>query len=202
MTAPRRTPPRAGGGATSSAENEVVQAAAGFFGATSEAVAKAVQKVFSEQGMPDAYIKGDEGSGAIRGGAALWLGLADAQGLCAGEGLLAGPQRRLRFRRQCVEELHAGLQSGQCRPALSALSRRRRQLLFRGRDRRELSAQRQHHHRADAHRRGPEGRAPMSAICSSRTTNPTIRSDAAHRAQRKTGRVSPARFLLSRRADG
>ncbi len=46
-------------------ENEVVQAAAGFFGATSEAVAKAVQKVFSEQGMPDAYIKGDEASGAI-----------------------------------------------------------------------------------------------------------------------------------------
>jgi hypothetical protein len=46
-------------------QNEVVQAAAGFFGATSEAVAKAVQKVFSEKGMPDAYIKGDEGSGAI-----------------------------------------------------------------------------------------------------------------------------------------
>lgn len=46
-------------------ENEVVQAAAGFFGATSEAVAKAVQKVFSDNGMPDAYIEGDEGSGAI-----------------------------------------------------------------------------------------------------------------------------------------
>lgn len=46
-------------------QNEVVQAATGFFGATSEAVAKAVQKVFSENGMPDAYIKGDEGSGAI-----------------------------------------------------------------------------------------------------------------------------------------
>lgn len=46
-------------------ENEVVQAAAGFFGATSEAVAKAVQKVFSDNGLPDAYIKGDEGAGAI-----------------------------------------------------------------------------------------------------------------------------------------
>lgn len=46
-------------------ENEVVQAAAGFFGATSEAVAKAVQKVFSDNGLPDAYIKGDEGSGAF-----------------------------------------------------------------------------------------------------------------------------------------
>ncbi len=49
-------------------QNEIVQAAAGFFGMTSEAVAKAVQKVFSEQGLPDAYIKGDEGSGAFIAG--------------------------------------------------------------------------------------------------------------------------------------
>ncbi|HTQ12738.1 MAG TPA: DUF1134 domain-containing protein [Rhizomicrobium sp.] len=46
-------------------QNEVVQAASDFFGTTTEAVAKAVQKVFSDQGLPDAYIKGDEGSGAI-----------------------------------------------------------------------------------------------------------------------------------------
>ena len=46
-------------------QNEVVQAASGFFGTTTEAVAKTVQKIFSEQGLPDAYIKGDEGSGAI-----------------------------------------------------------------------------------------------------------------------------------------
>ena len=46
-------------------QNEVVNAAAGFFGATSEAAAKAVQHVFQDNGEPDAYIKGDEGSGAI-----------------------------------------------------------------------------------------------------------------------------------------
>jgi hypothetical protein len=46
-------------------QNEVVQAASGFFGTTTEAVAKAVQKIFSEQGLPDAYIKGDEGAGAV-----------------------------------------------------------------------------------------------------------------------------------------
>ena len=46
-------------------QNEVVQAAAGFFGTTTEAAAKAVQRVFADQGLPDAYIKGDEGSGAI-----------------------------------------------------------------------------------------------------------------------------------------
>jgi hypothetical protein len=46
-------------------QSEVVQAASGFFGMTTEAVAKAVQKTFSEQGLPDAYIKGEEGSGAF-----------------------------------------------------------------------------------------------------------------------------------------
>jgi hypothetical protein len=46
-------------------QNEIVQAASGFFGTTTEAVAKAVQKVFSDEGMPDAYITGDEGSGAV-----------------------------------------------------------------------------------------------------------------------------------------
>ncbi len=46
-------------------QNEVVVAASGFFGTTTEAVAKAVQRVFSDNGLPDAYIKGDEGSGAF-----------------------------------------------------------------------------------------------------------------------------------------
>ncbi|HUJ45950.1 MAG TPA: DUF1134 domain-containing protein [Rhizomicrobium sp.] len=46
-------------------QNEIVQDAAGFFGTTTEAVAKAVQRVFADQGLPDAYIKGDEGSGAF-----------------------------------------------------------------------------------------------------------------------------------------
>lgn len=46
-------------------QNEVVQAGANFFGVTTEAFAKAVQRVFQDQGLPDAYIKGDEGSGAF-----------------------------------------------------------------------------------------------------------------------------------------
>jgi len=46
-------------------QNEIVQAGADFFGTTAEAMAKAVQKVFKDQGLPDAYIKGDEGSGAV-----------------------------------------------------------------------------------------------------------------------------------------
>jgi len=46
-------------------QNEIVKSASGFFGTTSEAVAKAVQRVFQDQGLPDAYIEGDEGSGAV-----------------------------------------------------------------------------------------------------------------------------------------
>jgi hypothetical protein len=46
-------------------ENEIVSAASGFFGTTSEAVAKAVERIFADNGLPDAYIKGGEGSGAF-----------------------------------------------------------------------------------------------------------------------------------------
>ena len=46
-------------------EDEITHSAADFFGVTTEAVAKAVQRVFKDLGQPDAYIKGDEGSGAF-----------------------------------------------------------------------------------------------------------------------------------------
>ena len=45
--------------------DEITQAGADFFGITSEAMAKGVQHIFSELGQPDAYIKGDEGGGAV-----------------------------------------------------------------------------------------------------------------------------------------
>src|SRR6185312_12551723 len=45
--------------------DEITHAASDFFGVTTEAAAKAVQHVFQDQGQPDAYIKGDEGSGAV-----------------------------------------------------------------------------------------------------------------------------------------
>lgn len=46
-------------------ENEITRAASDFFGIATEATAKAVQRVFRDQGRPDAYVKGDEGSGAF-----------------------------------------------------------------------------------------------------------------------------------------
>ena len=43
---------------------EIVTAAAGFLGATAQAVAAAVERVFRDQGRPVGYIAGEEGSGA------------------------------------------------------------------------------------------------------------------------------------------
>lgn len=61
-----RPPPRVEGHEGDSfTQNEIVQAGANFFGITTEAMAKGVQKIFSDYGLPDAYITGDEGSGAI-----------------------------------------------------------------------------------------------------------------------------------------
>ncbi len=49
-------------------ENEIVNAAANFFGVTTEKAAKIVERVFAERGKPNAYIAGEEGSGAFIGG--------------------------------------------------------------------------------------------------------------------------------------
>ncbi len=45
--------------------DEMFQKASDFFGGTTEGLAKAIEKVFSEQGRPNAYIAGEEVSGAI-----------------------------------------------------------------------------------------------------------------------------------------
>jgi hypothetical protein len=44
---------------------EIAQKASDFFGATTEAVAKAVESVFAKYGRPNAYIAGSEGAGAF-----------------------------------------------------------------------------------------------------------------------------------------
>lgn len=44
---------------------EIVGAVSGFFGTTAAAVGSVVEKLFSDNGRPNAYIKGEEGSGAL-----------------------------------------------------------------------------------------------------------------------------------------
>ncbi len=46
-------------------ENEILETAKGFFGMTTEGLAKAIEKVFADLGRPNAYITGEEVSGAI-----------------------------------------------------------------------------------------------------------------------------------------
>jgi hypothetical protein len=46
-------------------EETIFKAASEFFGTTTEALAQAIEKIFKEQGHPNAYITGTEGSGAI-----------------------------------------------------------------------------------------------------------------------------------------
>lgn len=57
-------PARAAEDATYSQE-EIYQKADTFFGDTTEGLAKAIQKVFADQGRPNGYITGEEISGAI-----------------------------------------------------------------------------------------------------------------------------------------
>lgn len=46
-------------------QEEILAKAHGFFGETTQGLAKAVEKVFKDQGQPNAYIVGEEFSGAI-----------------------------------------------------------------------------------------------------------------------------------------
>lgn len=47
---------------------EIVDAGHGFFGATTGGLATVVEKVFSNYGLPNGYVLGEEGSGAFIGG--------------------------------------------------------------------------------------------------------------------------------------
>jgi hypothetical protein len=46
-------------------KDEILQTGRGFFGETTEGLAEAVEKVFEDHGRPNAYVIGEEASGAI-----------------------------------------------------------------------------------------------------------------------------------------
>ena len=69
-------------------------------------MAKGVQHVFGDLGEPDAYIKGDEGSGAFIVGLRYGSGWLIRKTARAHDGLLERTLGRLRFRRQRVQMLH------------------------------------------------------------------------------------------------
>lgn len=48
--------------------DEIVNAGHNFFGSTSGGIATVVEKIFADYGLPNGYILGEEGSGAVVGG--------------------------------------------------------------------------------------------------------------------------------------
>jgi hypothetical protein len=48
--------------------DEIVEAGSGFFGTTTGGLATGIERIFSSYGLPNGYILGQEGSGAIIGG--------------------------------------------------------------------------------------------------------------------------------------
>lgn len=65
-------------------QEEILEKARGFFGETTEGLAKAVEKVFADQGRPNAYVVGEDVSGAIGVGVRYGEGVLNFK---AGEGL-------------------------------------------------------------------------------------------------------------------
>jgi hypothetical protein len=57
--------PRPAAAADTYTQEEIVAKAKGFFGTTTKGLADAIQKVFEDQGKPNAIILGEEASGAI-----------------------------------------------------------------------------------------------------------------------------------------
>ena len=143
-----------GDDATYSAE-EITQAGADFFGITTEAMAKGVQHVFGDLGQPDAYIKGDEGSGAF------------VVGLRYGSGYLVRKTRepmQVYWRGPSVG-FDFGANASKCftlvynlkedRRLFQRFPRRGRQFLSGGGTGHQLSALGRRHPGADAHRHRP-----------------------------------------------
>jgi hypothetical protein len=63
---PQAQPPQPGQvGPETYSQDETLAAAEKFFGGTTQGLAKAIEKVFSENGRPNAYIVGNEGAGAV-----------------------------------------------------------------------------------------------------------------------------------------
>jgi hypothetical protein len=62
------TSPRTAEAAGEYTIQEVVDAGHGFFGETSGALAKVIEKAFEQHGLPNGYILGQEGSGALIAG--------------------------------------------------------------------------------------------------------------------------------------
>lgn len=72
-------------------QEEILEKARGFFGETTQGLAKAVEKVFKDQGAPNAYIVGEEFSGAIAVGLRYGKGELNRKGIAPTQVFWQGP---------------------------------------------------------------------------------------------------------------
>ena len=89
--------------------DEIVTAGHRFFGEISGSLATLVERSVSRYGLPNGYIIGQEGSGAIIGGLRYGDGVLYTKIEGQQAGLLAGPVDRLGFRRRRQPHHDAGL---------------------------------------------------------------------------------------------
>ncbi len=72
-------------------QDEIIDAAIGFFGATSKGLAKVIEKVFADLGRPDGFIVGEEIGGAFGVGVRYGKGTLNRKGAAARKVFWQGP---------------------------------------------------------------------------------------------------------------
>ena len=146
--------------------SEVADAATGFFGATTEGVAKVIEGIFSELGRPNAYIAGEEISGAFVVG--LRYGKGDLTIKNGGSskifwqgpsvGFDVGGNASKTFVLVYGLNEQADIYKPKSDAEIQAVRGHRRDVLLRRRPRRELPRRWRHHPGPDTHRRRPPSR--------------------------------------------
>ena len=111
---------------------EIVDSGHRFFGATSGGLATVVEKIFSSYGLPNGYLLGEEGSGALIGGLTYGEGTLYTKNAGDHKVFWQGPSLGWDFGGEGSRSHDAGLQSRRCSQPLQPFRRRCRLRLCRG----------------------------------------------------------------------
>ncbi|MGY3332952.1 hypothetical protein ACVILI_005969 [Mesorhizobium sp. USDA 4775] len=132
---------------------EIVDSGHKFFGATSGGLATVVEKIFASYGLPNGYLLGEEGSGALIGGLTYGEGTLYTKNAGDHKVFWQGPSLGWDFGGEGSRVMIAGLQSRRCQQPLQPLWRRRRFGLCGGGRRLQCAEEQQCAPGADPHRR-------------------------------------------------
>ena len=133
--------------------DEIVESGHRFFGATSGGLASVVEHIFASYGLPNGYVLGEEGSGAIVGGLTYGEGTLYTKNAGDHKVFWQGPSLGWDFGGQGSRSMILVYNLDDVPEPLQPLRRRRRFGLCRGRPRLQRAEERQHPAGAGAHRR-------------------------------------------------